>query len=70
MTVFVVVWYEWNSWKSFRSLNVRSFSTREKADEFLTKHPEYQEETWFADVFESTLDDADSEESENDEQEL
>jgi len=55
-TVHVVVWYEWQSWKSFRSLQARTFATEELAENFKTRHRHANNENWYFEVFEQTVD--------------
>jgi hypothetical protein len=52
MAVFVVTYYNWDSWKSFRSLNSVAFTTKEAAELFMKKHEHIDNDQWYFELFE------------------
>src|SRR5438132_14209213 len=44
---FIVVGYNWNSWKSFRSLQISYFKTKKEAKKYIKKHKYGDDEDWY-----------------------
>lgn len=55
-TVYIVIWYEWNSWKSFRTLQSRLFTSLEEAEEFKENHECADDENWYIEIHDHTID--------------
>jgi hypothetical protein len=64
--VYVVVFYAWNSWKSFRSLQAKAFTTLAAAEEFRDEHEHAEDDDWYLEIFELVPDEKEEKSAEDD----